>query len=70
MDIRLLDFLGKRVRIVDVNDKIWIGKATIYNTEDDFGDGEEESIDVRVDTVHNALIEFEKTDIKTIEIIE
>lgn len=70
MDIRLLDFLGKRVRIVDVNDKIWIGKATIYNPEDDFGDGEEESIDVRVDTVHNALIEFEKTDIKTIEIIE
>lgn len=58
----LKEYPGMDVTLVDTNNKIWNGHVVMYSPENDFGDGEEESI-VLKDNNSGRLIEFEKTEI-------
>ncbi|MCM1023837.1 MAG: hypothetical protein NC395_07235 [Prevotella sp.] len=60
-------FLNKKVEIIDVNDKKWVGIVDEYTADDDLCDYQGESIDLITET--NQFVCFGVTDIKSINVI-
>lgn len=67
--MKLDDYEGKKVKIIDTKGKTWFGIVDMYNPPDDFGEGESESIDVKVDEIKGCLVEFDASSIRSIEIL-
>lgn len=61
----LKKYLGKKVEIIDSNDKKWVGVVEEYDSDDDFCDYRGESIDVTVDDPLKNVV-FGTVDIKSI----
>lgn len=64
--VHLIDYWGKTIRLLDVDDGEWIGFVEGY-TDANNNPEEEESIDVRVG---NHLILFFPAEIKSIEVLK
>lgn len=64
--IDLQSYQNKQVTIVDIDNKIWTGYVDNYNPPDDFGNGEEESIEISTKDA-GSLIEFLASEIKSIK---
>ena len=68
--MKLENYEGKKVKIIDTKGKKWIGIVDMYNPPDDFGEGESESIDIKVDEIKECLFEFDVSSIRSIEILQ
>lgn len=64
--VHLIDYWGKTIRLLDVDDEEWIGFVEGYTDSNNNPEGEE-SIDVRVG---NHLILFFPDEIKSIDVLE
>ena len=67
--MKLENYEGKKIKIIDTKGKKWIGIVDMYNPPDDFGEGESESIDIKVDEIKECLFEFDVSSIRSIEIL-
>lgn len=63
----LYKYIGKRVKIIDINGKEWHGIGEVYSDALDNEDGVE-SLAFRMDGVNDALIDISPSDIKFIEV--
>ena len=72
--MKLWEYVNKDVKIVDIDDNIWIGKVDAYNSELDNDGVESISVNVNVDGNNkfhkSGLYEFTIDDIKEIEEIK
>lgn len=65
----LSQYLGKRVKIIDVDDDVFEGKCISFTPAAD-NDPEVESIDIETESGAGHTVGFDQADIKNIEVIE
>ncbi len=61
-------YLGKKVKITDADNKIWVGKVDLVDDADDNMSGYD-SVSLLCDDCHDVLIEINENEIRKIEII-
>lgn len=66
--MNLEEYHKKRVKIIDVDDKQWIGYVDLYCQKED-NEENEDSIIVKVDGISEGLTEFMESEIKSISVI-
>ena len=66
MDLK--KYINKKVKIIDVNDKEWIGVATSIDLAINYDDIEYDELDLEINGL-SSIIAFPENEIKSIEII-
>lgn len=69
--MNLSQYFGKRCKVIDIDGKVWIGKAEVYTPplDADEAEGEKENMAFRMDGYGNNLIALDIDEIKSIEVI-
>ena len=66
MDLK--KYINKKVKIIDINDKEWIGVATSIDLAINYDDVEYDELDLEINGL-SSIIAFPENEIKSIEII-
>jgi len=66
MDLK--KYINKKVKIIDINDKEWIGEATSIDLAINYDDVEYDELDLEINGL-SSIIAFPENEIKSIEII-
>lgn len=66
MDLK--QYVNKTVKIIDIDDKVWIGKATSVDLAINYDDIDYDELDLEIDGL-SSIIAFPENEIKSIEII-
>lgn len=67
MDLR--KYVGKQVKIIDVDNKTWIGKATALDLAINYDDIDYDELSLKVEGYETTEFAFPENEIKSIEII-
>lgn len=67
--MNLRQFIGKRIKIIDIDGKEWLGKATCLDLAINYDDVDFDEMSVAVDGYKTGEIVFPENEIKSIEVI-
>lgn len=66
--MNLKQYVNKTVKIIDIDDKVWIGKATSVDLAINYDDIDYDELALEIDGL-SSIIAFPENEIKSIEIM-